>query len=241
MVHRERVLAAAGPLGILGGMGPLASAEFVKTLYEHCLAGPEQEAPHLVLWSDPAFPDRTAAFAAGREEELLARLTAALARLADLGARPIVICCFTIHYLLPRLPPALGERVLSLVDLALGEVAAGEEKHLLLCTAGARQFRLFEEHPRWPEAAPRLVLPDPDDQARVHDTIYRLKGNEDPERLLPWLVSALERYGVRSFVAGCTEVHLLAKRLTSHDPTRGRLHCVDPLLTVARRLREGSL
>ena len=46
-------------LGVVGGMGPLASAEFVKTIYEYGLNRREQESPSVVLVSDPTFPDRT--------------------------------------------------------------------------------------------------------------------------------------------------------------------------------------
>ncbi|HEY0783486.1 MAG TPA: aspartate/glutamate racemase family protein, partial [Thermoanaerobaculia bacterium] len=67
----------APKLGILGGMGPLASAEFVHTLYRLHLNGPEQGAPACVLLSDPSFPDRTEAILRGESEDLTARLTAA--------------------------------------------------------------------------------------------------------------------------------------------------------------------
>jgi aspartate racemase len=46
-------------LGVLGGMGPLASAEFLKTIYEESLDGPEQTAPQVVLHSDGSSPGCT--------------------------------------------------------------------------------------------------------------------------------------------------------------------------------------
>ena len=46
-------------LGILGGMGPLASAEFLKTIYEYGTRDLEQRSPACILYSDPTFPDRT--------------------------------------------------------------------------------------------------------------------------------------------------------------------------------------
>ena len=63
-------------LGVLGGMGGLASAEFVKTIYE--LSGAEshleQDEPALVMYSDPAFPDRTEAFLRGETQLILTGL-----------------------------------------------------------------------------------------------------------------------------------------------------------------------
>ena len=44
--------------GIMGGMGGLASAEFVRTIYEYNAREIEQDSPVLILYSDPTFPDR---------------------------------------------------------------------------------------------------------------------------------------------------------------------------------------
>src|SRR5260221_377430 len=106
-----------GMLGILGGMGPLASAEFLKTIYRLNLSGSEQEAPSCVLLSAPSFPDRTAAILNGSTAILVTRLTQALEELASLGAERIVIACVTIHHLLPDVPERLRRRVVSLLDL----------------------------------------------------------------------------------------------------------------------------
>ena len=47
--------------GILGGMGPLASAEFLTSIYKLSLGRTEQNMPRLYLVSDPTVPDRTKA------------------------------------------------------------------------------------------------------------------------------------------------------------------------------------
>ena len=90
--------------GVIGGMGPLASAEFLKTIYEYSLDQREQDSPVVLVYSDPTFPDRTDAFLAGQDEALLSQLNRAVDRLRSWDASKIVICCMTIHYLVPRLP-----------------------------------------------------------------------------------------------------------------------------------------
>src|SRR3977135_3492182 len=87
-----------GPLlGIVGGIGPLASAEFLKTIYEYSQGEPEQASARVVLYSDPSFPDRTEALLAGADAVLLEKLIEALEYLRCLSVSRIVICCVTIH------------------------------------------------------------------------------------------------------------------------------------------------
>ena len=49
-------------LGVLGGMGPLASAHFMLRLTLLTPAAREQDHVPAVLWSDPRVPDRDAAY-----------------------------------------------------------------------------------------------------------------------------------------------------------------------------------
>ena len=222
---------APGWLGVLGGLGPLASAEFVKTIYEEGIDGIEQRSPRVRLVSDPTFPDRTTAFLAGEEEEIRRRLVDALSDLRAQGAARVVICCVTMHHLMPRLPADLQALVVSLLDVAAAAVSRSRESHLLLCTTGTRRLRLFERHPRWTDIRDRVILPSDEDQEAVHDMIYRIKANEPVDALLPVLKGLLDKYGVASFIVGCTEMHFFAKR-----QLRDGARCIDPLFLIARDL-----
>src|SRR5436305_6814732 len=132
--------------GVLGGMGPLASAEFLNTIYEKNMGVKEQESPIVYLISDPTIPDRTECFLNGTQEMLLEHFSSAIEKLAGLGVDRIVVCCVTIHPLVPRLPAYLQEKIVSLVDLVFESVLQDGKKHLLLCTQGSRQMRIFEDH-----------------------------------------------------------------------------------------------
>ncbi|HWS55091.1 MAG TPA: amino acid racemase [Pyrinomonadaceae bacterium] len=225
-------------LGILGGMGPVASAEFLKTVYEQNLGEREQTAPKVVMLSDPSCPDRTEAFLAGRADEVLRQLTANLRRLSDLGATRIVICCVTMHHLLPALEPDLRARIVSLLDVVFDRLERSGRRHLLICSSGTRRLGLFEKHERWPAAAPHVVLPGEADQQVIHrDLIYPMKTDPDVSKRVPLLRSLLKRYGVGSFIAGCTEMHMLAKR----PELAAGVGCIDPLAVVARGLQGETL
>ena len=221
-------------LGIVGGLGPLASAEFLNTIYECSLDGVEQESPLVVMSSDPSFPDRTEAFLRGEHDELLERLVRVLHQLSEMGASKIVICCITIHYLLPLLPPDLRARVVSLLDVIMDHVAQAQKRHLLLCSKGTRRIGLFQNHDRWNLVKDRIVLPDDEDQEEIHyEIIYRIKRKPDVRQFMPRLESLLAKYEVDSFIAGCTEIHVLAKHFLSSNRSYG---CIDPLVIIAKEL-----
>ena len=232
----------ANLLGVVGGLGPLASAEFLRTIYEHGLGAREQHAPAVVMLSDPSFPDRTQTFLEGGDDILLARLATALGRLCEMGATRLVICCVTMHHVVPRLPPRLRERVVSLLDVIFDAVAAGRDEHLLVCSTGTRHMRVFERHDGWERARRRFVLPDEKDQDAIHhELIYRVKRNEDLAAPAALLETLLAKYGVGSFVSGCTEVHLLTKLFARADRPAGAVGCVDPLDIIARAAACGGL
>jgi aspartate racemase len=223
--------------GIVGGMGPLASAEFLKTIYEQGIGEPEQDSPIVLMYSDPTFPDRTEAFIEGSSHGLVEQLSRALATLCDQGASRIIICCITIHYLLPQLPPYLRGKVVSLLDVIFAHLEHSRTKHLLLCSSGTSRMRLFQEHSQWGRLQDYIVVPDAHDQDLIHrEIIYPIKRNYEPRKLIPLLESLLEKYNVDSFVAGCSEIHLLAKHYASTPSHKQHYGCLDPLSLIAAEL-----
>ncbi|HVT18148.1 MAG TPA: aspartate/glutamate racemase family protein [Thermoanaerobaculia bacterium] len=248
-------------LGILGGMGPLASAEFLQTFYRLNTAEPEQDSPVCVLLSDPTFPDRTEAILRGERpaaatgshgeaapnpaaQALGERLSRALDELSQMGAERIVIACVTIHHFLPAVPAALCRKVVSLIDLIVDAVLAAPRPYLLLATNGTRAARILERHQRWSSIARWIEYPGEGDQRELHEHIYRLKGHAPPGELAAWLDALAVRSGMTGgsgFIFGCTELHLLhrglAERSGGPDGPGGPV-VIDPLLIAARDFRQ---
>jgi aspartate racemase len=226
-------------LGILGGMGPLASAEFLKTIYDQAVgdARVEQDLPACVLYSDPTFPDRTNALMSGADDLLVRRLVQALEDLHRLDVGHVVICCVTIHGLLPRAPAHLRDRVISLVDVIVEEVIQTGEVHLLLCTTGTRHAGVFQRHERWDAVKRYIAFLDDDEQRAVHNFIYAIKRG-DGEMALRAFDEFLRNHPMDRFIAGCTEIHLLTKYRLSRESEPDDYQLIDPLLIIARRLKE---
>jgi aspartate racemase len=228
-------------LGVVGGMGPFASTDFLRTIYEQGSWGKEQEAPRVLLYSDPTFLDRTEVFRNGLHEQLLDQLVTALMRLRSLGASRLVICCVTIHYLLPRVPSQLQSRLVSLIDVIFEELSAIGQPHLLLCTSTTRALGIFEKHQQWPQARGLFILPEDSDQREIHRMIYEIKQSQDVGRQILFVENLLAKYHVNSFIAGCTEIHLLARHFATNNDDSQRRRCIDPLMSIARELTKRSV
>ncbi|MEN3304474.1 MAG: aspartate racemase [Micromonosporaceae bacterium] len=228
----------SGALGVLGGMGPAASTGFLQTVYETAAeqsgSFAEQVLPRCLLDSDPAFPDRTEAIRTGGEAQFTARLVRRLADLEKLGATRIVLACVTAHHFLYRLDPARRAQMISLVDVILDDLeAVGEgERLLLVATHGTREARILERSDRWPAVAHRVVLPGPKAQDTLHRLLYRLKWEPLTDELTAHFLRIVAEHDCQGLIAGCTEVHLLTRRLRG-----GGQRIVDPLLTIATQLK----
>jgi aspartate racemase len=223
-------------LGILGGMGPLASAEFVKTIYEFNLTAREQEMPACVLISDPTIPDRTEAILHDDERAVLHRLEQALTQLVDAGATRTVIACITAHHFVPKMTPALQDRLISLIDVIIDDVLRADAPHLLFCTNGTRKASVFQQAARWAQVEPFVVLPSAADQQRIHTLLYRVKQGDVGQERLADIDDLLASYHTGGLIAGCTEMHLLTKQLAARPIDQPHYQIADPLLTIARTL-----
>lgn len=226
-------------IGVLGGMGPLASAGFVRTIYGMYRGRVEQEAPQVLLYSNPKVGDRTATFLGGGDcEPLLRELEHGIRMLLAANAEQIVICCVTMHYLLPKLPYALRRPVISLIDTAIGEIRAAKGRCLLACTTGSRRLGLFQQHRHWPEIERRIVLPDPAEQEALHKAIYTVKRTHSTRSLIRTLESILSRQRADAVICGCTELHLISEPCSGPNSLNQRFQIIDPLSAIARRIAE---
>jgi aspartate racemase len=221
-------------------MGPLASLAFLQTVYDlNGGDGPEQGYPDVIMHSISSTPDRTGSLMASSQQGLLDSLLDSLQVLAATGVDRMVVCCMTAHSVFDQLPDEISAKLISLVDVAAGLIQASPEPPLLLATKGSYAHQVLHSTEAGRAVADRLLIPDDDDKARVHDVIYDvLKTGRDPVPAHDLLRELLAKYRVGSFVAGCTEIHILVRYLLAKGITD--ISPVDPVLHVAQNL-EGLL
>ncbi|MFN3449696.1 MAG: aspartate/glutamate racemase family protein [Roseococcus sp.] len=195
-------------LGVLGGMGPLASAEFMRQLTLRTPAARDQEHIPAVLWSDPRVPDRTAARLAGGEDPL-PWLLRGLKGLEAAGCGAVAIPCNTAHLWFEAMQAATPLRLLHIVDAARAALVAqgiSEGPVGLMGTAATLASGLYQERLGCP-----CLLPSPEEMAaKVSPAIALVKANRlaDSHAPLVEVARALMARGARAVVLGCTEIPL---------------------------------
>ena len=196
-------------LGVLGGMTPLSTADFLRQITLVTPARDNSDHVPTVLLSIPQVPDRTAAIL-GEGPSPLPALAAQVAHLVEVGARAIVIPCNTAHHWYPELANHCPVPILHIVDAVARELGvAGEQPVGLLGTTGTRASGFYPG--RLADFGWSCVEPDDALQSQVvQPAIERVKAGElDAGReLLRRAVRALRERGASRVVLACTELSL---------------------------------
>jgi aspartate racemase len=198
-------------LGVLGGMGPLASAQFMVRLTLLTPATRDQDHIPTVLWSDPRVPDRTVGTQAGAADPLpwLLRGIEALKR-AGCGA--IAIPCNTAHGWYDAMRDAAAMPILHIVDAAASELRRMDVPRGTIGVMGTQAtlaMRLYQD--RLGALGWDCIVPTPAEMDRlVSPAIALVKANRIAEAYPP-LAEAVRSLGARgaaAVVLGCTEIPL---------------------------------
>ncbi|GAA1224836.1 aspartate/glutamate racemase family protein [Microbacterium maritypicum] len=198
-------------LGVLGGMGPLATARFYDAVVRATPAGHDQGHIPTVIWSDPRIPDRTAAILAGGPSPVPAMVDGAR-KLETAGAEILAIPCNTAHAFLPELRASTRLVWIDMVGETLDLVArSGAERVGVLGTRGTRAAALYDAAAS--RRGLRVMYPSDCDQSRLIDEAIglvksgrRLSLAEDR---VASAASRLHRGGADVLVAACTELPLV--------------------------------
>jgi aspartate racemase len=166
-------------LGVLGGMGPAATAEFLRVLAARVPASRDQDHPRTLVLSEPAIPDRTEALLAG-DETPLAAIRDGLATLVGWGADLLAVPCNAAHVYVDRL---LAELPVPLVHIVTASLAAARdaspEGAWLTATTGTVASGIYQRYAR--AAGYRLVVPPDGPRRRADAAAVLVKANRVAE------------------------------------------------------------
>lgn len=158
-------------IGILGGMGPLATADLFKKIIDLTDAKKDQEHARVLIDSNTNIPDRTAAILSGGADPV-PELTASAKLLEKAGAGLLIMPCNTAHYFYPQVSASVRIPVISIIEETAKRVKkAGYEAALILATDGTIQSKVYEKV--FDSYGIRSVYPDAETQKSVMDLIYK--------------------------------------------------------------------
>lgn len=208
-------------IGILGGMGPMATADLFRKITALTKASGDSGHIRVYIDSNTEIPDRTAAILQGGPDPVPAMLDA-LVNLEACGADCIIMPCNTAHYFLPRLREESGLPLISMIDetaRACREQHPGETVGIL-ATKGTLSAGLYQE--ALTEVGVPFLVPSPEEQDALMSVIYDgVKAGAEPSAYRGALLEVLDAMTARGaayFLLACTELPLAFQALGDPAP-----------------------
>lgn len=199
-------------LGVIGGLGPMATVYFLQLITQMSDAAADQEHMEILVHSNPRIPDRTRYILGESSESPLPLMTEAGRGLASQGADLIAVPCVTAHYFHSRLEETIGLPVLNAPEeTALCLREAGVSKAGILATDGTVQCGLVQRALAAQEIT--CIVPEQEGQAAVMSLIYEdIKAGKEPNPLkLEKVSERLFLRGAQVVLLGCTELSLVKR------------------------------
>ena len=230
-----------GVVGVLGGMGPLATIDFLRKLVAATPAHTDQEHVPVVVSAIPQVPDRTRAFRGEGPSPLTAMISSAQ-RLKAAGAGLAVIACNTAHLWFDDIEDALGLPMIHLVDAAIQDAIglAGPGGRIgLLGTDATLASGLYVNR-----AAATGLMPVHWLLPTARETIDRVARGIDAVKsgdlatgreLLVSAALRLKERGADVVILGCTEIPVVLNDANAPVPV------IDATAALARRAVAWSL
>jgi len=199
-------------LAILGGMGPYASLEFNKKIFDLTNVKKDWEHIHTILDSDVSIPSRTRHILY-KEENPIPYIIEAINRLGDIGAKVVVLPCNSVHYFYDDVSPYIKIPWLNMLAI-IGEriKSKGYKKTLILGGYVTITKRTYDKY-----LEDTLYL-DEDENSLVYKLIEAVKINnlDKVEQLAKKLIEIFSNYKMDSILFGCTEL-AISKTLQEYN------------------------
>ncbi|MCI9485999.1 MAG: amino acid racemase [Lachnospiraceae bacterium] len=216
-------------IGIVGGMGPLATCDLFRKIVEVTDAKSDQEHVRVCIDNNTEISDRTAAILSGGPDPVPEMVKSAV-RLQGMGADVLIMPCNTAHYFYDRLVPFVDTPFLNMIEETAKEIRQkGMKKVGLLATDGTCQSGVYKKV--FDAMGIETCMPSPARQRSVMDVIYKgvKAGNLSID--LTGFYEAMEELfadGAETLVLGCTELPVAFDLFQIEKPN------IDPTLVLAK-------
>lgn len=199
-------------LGVIGGLGPIATAHFMELVIRMTDAKTDQEHLDMILYSRPSIPDRTGYILDHTKPNPLPEMIRVGNALVRQGAGLIAIPCMTAHYFHEDLTRYIPAPIVH----AIHETAVHLKKHGIrragiMATDGTIQSKLFQRELE--RHGIEAIVPGAEGQKCVMSIIYDdIKANRPADMdKFDYASRELWRSGAQAIILGCTELSLVKR------------------------------
>lgn len=215
-------------IGIIGGMGPIATYDLFKKIIEKTDAKTDQEHIHICIDCNTNIPDRTKAIL-GEGEDPVPEIVKSGVRLQSMGADVLVMPCNTAHYFYDKITPFFDIPLLNMLKETAAEIKRRKIKKVgLLATDGTIKSGVY--HKALTDAEIDVVVPSPTKQTSIMDIIYNGVKASNRNIKLDQFYGAMDELfdkGAEVLVLGCTELPIAFEIFHIDKPA------IDPTLVLA--------
>lgn len=199
-------------LGVIGGLGPMATAYFLRLLTQMSDAKTDQEHMETIIYSMPSIPDRTGYIIGESKENPVPKMVLCGEKLKESGADLIAIPCITAHYFHKELEEKIGLPIINVIEetvLCLEEEKIGRVG--IMATDGTIRSGLFQDALK--KHGIQLILPDSERQKKVMHIIYNeVKAGKNADMAYFNRISdELYGQGAEAVLLACTELSLIKR------------------------------
>jgi aspartate racemase len=221
-------------IGVIGGMGPAATADFMMRLVVAAGAAKDSDHPRVLADSNPQVPDRNAALA-GQGLSPGPALAAMARGLVDGGAEVLAMPCNAAHGWSGDIIAATPANFVSMIDAAVAAArATGARRVGLLAIGATLDARLYDDR-----LAAAGIGTIPCDRAVVQPLVTRIKGGDTGAQARAAMAAEAARLvgeGADAIIAACTEVPLVLRQFDVAVPLiDATAALVAAVLAAARR------
>ena len=195
-------------LGVIGGMGPLATVNFYQRVVLNTEAKCDNEHIDMIVLNHSTMPDRTKCIIENRKTEFLDAIKKDFAILENIGVEAVAIPCNTSHYFYDEFKKLTDLKIINMIEETILEVKkSGVNKISIFGTLGTLNSKVYEKYAKEYELEVKEVS-EVDKQA-VMDIIYNIKETNNLDN--KQFTDILNRYCDDETVGiiACTELSLL--------------------------------
>jgi aspartate racemase len=203
-------IASENIVGILGGMGPAATIDFMSRVLRNTPAEDDEEHIRMFVDHNPKVPSRIKALIDKTGESPAPALQQMARNLESMGADFLAMPCNTSHYYLQDIKDVIEIPILNMIDLTV-EVVISNAKNIrkvgILASTAVLNVNIYSE--AFQNKNITVIEPQDEQQQKVMEVIKAVKRNDTGHKLtltLNEIINDLIEKDVEAIIIGCTEI-----------------------------------